>query len=83
MGKLPNAVPAGLQSPQSVPRQMNMKFDTVELQGMSAAQRARAITHLASLLMQAAGVAATHRPCRNDVEGQLPMFIEVSEGGAQ
>jgi hypothetical protein len=57
MGKLPNAVPAGLQSPQSIPRQMNMTFDTVELQGMSAAQRARAITHLASLLMQAAGVA--------------------------
>jgi len=24
-----------------------------------------------------------HRPCRNDVEGQIPMFIEVSEGGAQ
>jgi DNA invertase Pin-like site-specific DNA recombinase len=25
----------------------------------------------------------THRPCRNEVEGQIPMFIEVSEGGAQ
>jgi hypothetical protein len=36
---------------------MNMTFDAVELQGMSAAQRARAIIHLASLLMQAAGVA--------------------------
>jgi hypothetical protein len=24
-----------------------------------------------------------HRPCRNDIEGQIPMFIEVSEGGAQ
>ena len=57
MGKLSNAVPAGLQSLQSIPRQMNMTFDTPELQGMSAVQRARAITHLASLLMQAAGVA--------------------------
>ncbi len=24
-----------------------------------------------------------HRPCRNEVEGQLPMFTEVSQGGAQ
>ena len=24
-----------------------------------------------------------NRPCRNDAEGQIPMFIEVSEGGAQ
>jgi len=50
MDKLPNAVPAGLQSPQSIPRQMNMRFDTVELQEMSAAQHARAITHRESLL---------------------------------
>jgi hypothetical protein len=57
MGKLPNAVPADLQSPRSIPHQMNMTFDTVELQGMNAAQRASAIKHLATLLMQAAGVA--------------------------
>ena len=57
MSKLPNAVPAGLQSLQTIPRQINMTFDTLELQGISTAQRARAITHLASLLMQAAGVA--------------------------
>jgi hypothetical protein len=57
MGKLPKVVPVDLQSPQSKPRQMNMKFDTTELQRMNAAQRARALTHLASLLMQAAGVA--------------------------
>jgi hypothetical protein len=56
MGKLPNVVLANLQSLQSIPRQMNMTFDAVELQGMSAVQRARAITHLASLLTQAAGV---------------------------
>jgi len=57
MGKVPNAVPAGLRSLRSIPRQMNMTFEALELQGMNAAQRARAITHLASLLMQAAGIA--------------------------
>jgi hypothetical protein len=36
---------------------MSLRFDTAELQGMSAAQRARAITHLAKLLLQTAGVA--------------------------
>jgi hypothetical protein len=36
---------------------MSLRFDTAELQGMSAAQRAQAITHLANLLLQAAGVA--------------------------
>jgi hypothetical protein len=36
---------------------MIQRFDTAELQGMSAAQRALAITHLANLLLQAAGVA--------------------------
>ena len=36
---------------------MSMVFDNAELQGMTAAQRTRAITHLASLLIQAAGAA--------------------------
>lgn len=57
MGKQPNAVPANPQSLQSIPRQMNMTFDTVELQGMNGAQRASVIKHFASLLMQAAGIA--------------------------
>jgi excisionase family DNA binding protein len=37
------------------------------------------------LRSEAVAVALTrkHRPCRDDVEGQIPMFIEVSEGGAQ
>lgn len=30
-----------------------------------------------------AALTRKHRPCRNDVEGQLPMFTDVSEGGAQ
>ncbi|CAB3809375.1 hypothetical protein [Pararobbsia alpina] len=57
MDKLPNVVPAGPQSLQSIPRQMNMTFDSVELQGMSTAQRSTVIRHLANLLAQAAGVA--------------------------
>ncbi|WP_366929097.1 recombinase family protein [Pandoraea sp.] len=35
---------------------------------------------------EAVGAALTtrkRRPCRNDIEGQLPMFIEDSQGGAQ
>lgn len=38
-------------------RQMSMRFDNAELQGMNAAQRAAAITSLASLLIQAAASA--------------------------
>src|SRR5271156_1573898 len=30
----------------------------------------------------AAAIARKHRPCRFDAEGQLPMFISTSEGGA-
>ncbi|MCA7955779.1 recombinase family protein [Burkholderia seminalis] len=30
-----------------------------------------------------AALARKYRPCRNDVEGQIPMFIEAPEGGAQ
>ena len=56
MGKQPNAVPTNPKLLQSKLRQMNMTFDTVELQQMNVAQRASAITHLASLLMQAAGI---------------------------
>jgi|GEM_PF-3341703 len=56
MSKQPNAVPVNPKSLQSLPHQMNMTFDTVELQGMTAAQRASAIKQLAILLMQAAGV---------------------------
>ncbi|MEK7967412.1 hypothetical protein [Burkholderia contaminans] len=33
-----------------------MVFDNIELQGMNAAQRAKVIAHLASLLIQAAGI---------------------------
>ncbi len=55
MNKVLKGVPTRLQSPAVTLRQMSMVFDNAELQGMSAAQRARAISHLASLLIQAAG----------------------------
>jgi hypothetical protein len=42
-----------------------MRFDTVELQGMNDVQRVKAISHLASLLRQAAGV-ATAKECDDD-----------------
>ncbi|WP_080484170.1 hypothetical protein [Burkholderia cenocepacia] len=64
MDKLPKGVPARTQSPVVTPRQMSMRFDNAELQGMTAAQRARAITNLASLLIQAAGV--TGKGCDDD-----------------
>ena len=57
MEKMPKGVPAQLRSPAVTPRQMTMVFDNAELQGMNAVQRARAISHLASLLIQAAGTA--------------------------
>jgi hypothetical protein len=44
---------------------MSMRFDNAELQGMSAEQRGRAIKHLASLLLQAAG-ATTGKECDDD-----------------
>lgn len=57
MGTQPNVVLATLQPLQSIPCQISIPFDAVELQGMNPAQRTRAISHLASLLMQAAGIA--------------------------
>lgn len=57
MGNLPNAVPASPRPLQSIPHQINIPFDAVELQGMTTVQRGKAIRSLASLLMQAAGIA--------------------------
>lgn len=57
MSRQSNAVPASPQPYHSIPRPMYMTFDTIELQGMSATQRANTVKHLASLLMQAAGIA--------------------------
>jgi hypothetical protein len=50
-------VPSNLQSPPA-PHQMNLMFDAIELRGMSAPQRTKATSCLASLLLQAAGIVA-------------------------
>ncbi|WP_155837113.1 hypothetical protein [Paraburkholderia mimosarum] len=65
MDKLPKGVPARTQSPVVTPRQMSMRFDNAELQGMSSEQRARAITHLARLLLQATGT-TSGKECDDD-----------------
>lgn len=45
--KLPAATPS---------RQMNLLFDSLRLEGVSAAERAKIVTALAQVLMQAAGL---------------------------
>jgi len=66
MRKVPKVGPAGLQPSQSIPRQINMAFESVELQGLSEVQRTKTITRIASLLMQAGGVATAKE--RDDEE---------------
>lgn len=45
-------------TPPAPQRQLSMAFESPLLQGMTAAERANALTLLANLLMQAAGVHA-------------------------
>ena len=40
----------------TAPRQLNIVFESLALEGMSPGQRANAVTQLAMLLLQAAGV---------------------------
>ncbi|MCG5076556.1 hypothetical protein [Paraburkholderia tagetis] len=65
MEKLTKGVPTRTQSPVVTPRQMSMRFDNAELQGMSVEQRAMAITRLASLLIHAAD-GTTGKECDDD-----------------
>ena len=44
--------------PPNLPRQLSMALDSVSLRGMSPSERRTALARLASLLMEAAGVAA-------------------------
>lgn len=48
-------VPKTLGRRQSVPRQLQMTFETNEMRHLTLAQRAQAVAYLADLLMQAAG----------------------------
>lgn len=43
------------------PRQMSIAFESIRLFGLSGPDRTKALTHLAHLLMLAAGVAAGER----------------------
>jgi hypothetical protein len=56
MGTLP--APA---VPTAAPRQLAMPFDSARLRGMTPAERRIALARLASLLLEAAGVAAGER----------------------
>ena len=42
--------------PQAKPRQMSMVFESTGLRGLSTAERTKALTNLAHLLLLAAGV---------------------------
>ena len=50
-------LPAPMLSPLA-PRQLSMPFDPRKLRGMSPTERGTALARLASLLLEAAGVAA-------------------------
>lgn len=47
--------------PSATPRQLSMLFDGVRLRGMSPSERRTLLARLASLLLEAAGVAAGER----------------------
>ena len=47
--------------PSAAPRQLSMPFDSRRLRGMSPSERRTALARLASLLLEAAGVAAGER----------------------
>ncbi|MBV9377948.1 MAG: hypothetical protein JO320_23355 [Alphaproteobacteria bacterium] len=49
--------PAPVQS-STVPRQLGMTLDSVRLRGMSPSERSTVLVRMASLLLEAAGVAA-------------------------
>ena len=56
--------PSAPTAPQSLPtisQQLSIAFDSIRLQGMSPTERAKALVHLAHLLMQAAGMATAER----------------------
>ena len=57
MTRAPNPQPLLPATPASTRlRQLSLTFETPVLQGMNSSERANAITQLATLLLQAAGV---------------------------
>lgn len=55
MAKSPKPIAIPLLPPPK-PNQLSIVFGPIPLQGITPAERARALTHLASLLLLAAGV---------------------------
>lgn len=55
------AVPTLPPLPPAAPHQLSLAFESIRLRGMAPSERARALAHLASLLMQAAGTATEER----------------------
>jgi len=47
--------------PSTAPRQLSMTLQSMKLRGMSSAERGTALVRLASVLLEAAGVAARER----------------------
>jgi hypothetical protein len=47
--------------PSAAPRQLSIPFDSGRLRGMSPSERSTVLARLASLLLEAAGVAAGER----------------------
>jgi hypothetical protein len=54
----PRKTPMRVPLPSSQPRQISITFESTGLLGLSDAEREKALTHLARLLLLAAGVAA-------------------------
>jgi hypothetical protein len=63
MRNLPKSVPPTPAAP-TISRQLSIAFDSIRLRGISPSDRAKALAHLANLLMQAAGVVTEER--KND-----------------
>jgi len=56
MNRLPRTVVSPRLSPSMAPCQLSMTFASSQLRGMSSSDRAKAVVHLASLLILAAGL---------------------------
>lgn len=55
----PKPVPTSLSS-QTAAQQLSIAFDSLPLHAMSPSERAKVLTHLANLLMLAAGATGGH-----------------------
>ena len=61
MIKSPTSLPTTPLSTTTAPHQLSIAFDSIQLRGLSPSERAKVLTHLARVLMQAAGAATGER----------------------